>query len=45
MGTLNEKDFQICSDTSAFKKVLNSKLEPKKYASILDGVLWGAEIS
>ena len=44
MGTLNEKDFQICSDTSAFKKVLNSKLEPKKYASILEGVHYETEL-
>ena len=44
MGFLNEKDFQICSDTSAFKKVLNSKLEPKKYASILEGVHYETEL-
>ena len=44
MGTLNEKDFQICSDTSAFKKVLNSKLEPNKYASILEGVHYETEL-
>ena len=37
MGTLNEKDFQICSDTSASKKSSKLKIRTKEVCVYFGG--------
>ena len=44
MGSLTTKDFEALSDAASFKSVLKSKLEPKKYAAILEGVHYETEL-
>ena len=44
MGSLTTKDFEALSDAASFKSILKSKLEPKKYGAILEGVHYETEL-